>query len=135
VFERYLLSVLTQEAGSFVHNGLVEAFDLGDEEELLVPLYKGMAEEDAQFFEECRQKGALDANTDLIATAFKVEWVAAEVVEMSRRIAGDGRIAEIVERTKARLIKKNEQLVALPLNSLYGQTLESERGLYGQTGL
>jgi hypothetical protein len=38
VFERYLLSVLTQEAGSFVHNGLVEAFDAGDEVELLVPL-------------------------------------------------------------------------------------------------
>jgi hypothetical protein len=31
VFERYLLSVLTQEAGSFVHDGLAEAFDAWDE--------------------------------------------------------------------------------------------------------
>jgi hypothetical protein len=31
--------VLTQEVGSFVHDGLVEAFDAGDEVELLVPLF------------------------------------------------------------------------------------------------
>ena len=106
VLERYLLSVLTQEAGSFVHEGLVEAFDAGDEVELLVPLYKGMGEEDVRFFEECRHEGSLDANTDLIATAFKVEWVGAEVVEMSRRVEGDVKRAEVVEQTKTRIIKK-----------------------------
>src|SRR5205823_1685290 len=59
--ERYLLSVLTQEAGNFVYEGLVDAFNAADEDELLVPLYKGMAEEDARFFEECRKEGSLDA--------------------------------------------------------------------------
>jgi hypothetical protein len=104
--ERYLLSVLTQEAGNFVYEGLVDAFDASDEEELLVPLYKGMEDEDAHFFEECRKEGALDANTELIATAFKVEWLGAEVAEMSRRIIGDVKRAEIVEQTKTRMIKK-----------------------------
>lgn len=49
--------------------------------------------------------GALDANTELIATAFKVEWVGAEVAEMGQRVEGDVKRAEIVERTKTRLIR------------------------------
>ena len=106
VLEQYLLSVLTQEAGNFVYEGLVDAFDASDEEELLVPLYKGMGDEDARFFKECRKEGALDANTELIATAFKVEWVGAEVAEMSRRVEGDVKRAEVVERTKTSLIRK-----------------------------
>jgi hypothetical protein len=106
VLERYLLAVLTQEAGNFVYEGLPHAFDAVEEEELLVPLYEGMEEEDSQFFEECRGMGALDANTELIAKAFKVEWVAAEVAEMSRRVEGDVKMAEVVERTKIRLIRK-----------------------------
>jgi hypothetical protein len=65
-----------------------------------------MAEGDARFFEECRQKGALDANTDLIATAFKVEWVGAEVAEMSRTVEGDVKRAEVVKQTRARMIRK-----------------------------
>lgn len=104
--ERYLLSVLTQEAGIFVQEGLADAFDAAEEDELLAPLYRCMAEEDAHFFEECQREGALDANTDLIATAFQVEWVGAEVMEMSRRVEGDVKRAEVVERTKKRMIKK-----------------------------
>lgn len=106
VLERYLLSVLTQEAGSFAYEGLADAFDVADEDELLVQLYKGMAEEDAGFFEECRRSGALAENTELIATAFKVEWVGAEVTEMNRRMEGDVKRADVVELTKTRLIRK-----------------------------
>jgi hypothetical protein len=108
--EQYLLSVLTQEAGNFVYNGLVDAFDARDEDELLVPLYKGMAEEDARFFEECREAGVLDANIELIATAFKVEWIGAEVEEMNRRVAGDVKRAKVVERTKTNVIRKLNSL-------------------------
>jgi hypothetical protein len=106
VLERYLLAVLTQEAGNFVYEGLPNAFDAVEEEELLVPLYEEMGEEDSQFFEECQEMGALDANTELIARAFKVEWIAAEVAEMSRRVEGDVKMASVVERTKVRLIRK-----------------------------
>lgn len=104
--EQYLLSVLTQEVGNFVSGGLADAFDAADEDELLVPLYRRMNEEDARFFEECREEGALDVNTDLIATAFKVEWAGVEVAEMNRRVLGDIKRAEIVERTRTRLIRK-----------------------------
>src|SRR3954469_17744690 len=52
--ERYLLSVLTQEAGMFAYEGLPDAFDVADEDELLITLYKRMPEEDTGFFEECR---------------------------------------------------------------------------------
>lgn len=106
VLEQYLLSVLTQEAGRFAYEGLTDAFDAQDEDELLVQLYKGMAEADVRFFEECRESGALAENTELIAAAFKVEWVGAEVAEMNRRVAGDVNRAEVVEQTKTRLIKK-----------------------------
>lgn len=106
VLERYLLAVLTQEAGNFVYEGLPHAFDAVEEEELLVPLYEEMGEEDSMFFEECREMGALAENTELIAKAFKVEWVGAEVAEMSRRVEGDVKMAEVVERTKVRLIRK-----------------------------
>lgn len=105
VLEEYLLSVLTQEAGRF-SEGLMDAFDAKEEEEILKPLYKGMAEEDVRFFDECREMGALDANTELIERAFKVEWVGAEVEEMNRRIAGDVKRAEVVAQTKSRLLRK-----------------------------
>lgn len=106
VLEQYLLSVLTQEAGSFAYQGLADAFDAGDEDELLVPLYRRMMEGDANFFEECRRLGALAENTELIAAAFKVEWTGSEVMEMNRRLEGDVKRAETVERTKTRLIRK-----------------------------
>lgn len=106
MLEQYLLSVLTQGAGRFVEEGLADAFDTQDEDELLIPLYKSMAEEDARFFEECREMNVLAEKTNLIATAFELEWIGAEVEEMSRRITGDVKRAEVVERTKTRMIKK-----------------------------
>lgn len=106
VLEQYLLSVLTQEVGQFAYEGLTDAFDTKDEDELLTPLYRSMSEEDIRFFEECRGMNALEENTELIATAFKVEWVGVEVDEMSRRVTGDVKRAEIVERAKTRLMKK-----------------------------
>lgn len=104
--EQYLLLVLTQEAGNFVYEGLPDAFDAADEDELMESLYQGMEEEDASYFEECRRMDALAENTDLIATAFKVEWVGAEVTEASNRIVGNVKRAEVVERTKTRLLRK-----------------------------
>lgn len=106
ILEQYLLSVLMQEAGNFVYEGLANAFDAADEDELLVGLYQGMAEEDASYFEECREISALAENTDLISTAFKVEWVGAEVLETGLKVAGDVRKAEAIERAKTRLLKQ-----------------------------
>jgi hypothetical protein len=106
LLEQYLLSALTQEAGNCVYESLPAAFDIRDEDEILISLYKSMAEEDVRFFDECKELGALDANTELIARAVKVEWVGAEVEEMNRRMVGDVKRAEIVEKTKMRLMKR-----------------------------
>lgn len=103
--EAYLLSVLTQEAGDFAYTGLADAFDV-KEEDILTPLYKGMAEEDVRFFDECGEMGALGENTELIERTFTVEWTGAEIAEMSRRIEGDVRRAEVVAQTKSRFIRK-----------------------------
>jgi hypothetical protein len=103
---QYLLSVLTHEARDLVREGLPDAFDAKDEDEILTLLYRDMAEEDARFFDECREMNALDANTEIITTAFKVEWVGVEIDEVSRRMAGDVKRAEVVEKTKVRLMKK-----------------------------
>jgi hypothetical protein len=105
VLEQYLFSVITSEAGRYASDGLADAVGAEEEGELLVPLIRGMAEEDAQFFEECRQAGALAENTELVTRAFKVEWVGAEVSEMSQRVVGDVKRAEVVERTTTRLIR------------------------------
>lgn len=106
ILEQYMLAVLTQEAGTFVYEGLPHAFDAKEEEELLTPLYRSMAKEDAEFFEECRTEGSLDANTELIGAAFKVEWVGAEVEEMNRKLTGDVKRAEVAERATTRAIRK-----------------------------
>lgn len=110
LLEQYLLSVLTQEAGNLVYEGLPFAFNVKEEDEILTPLYKSMAEEDVRFFDECRKMNALDPNTDLISTAFTVEWMGAEVEEMNRRMAGDVKMAKIVEKTKMRLMRKMNSL-------------------------
>jgi hypothetical protein len=106
VLEQYLLYVITQEAGHFAYEGLTDAFDAKDESELLLPLLEDMEEEDRRFFEECKELQVLSENTELIAAAFKVEWLGAEIAEMNRRMKGDIKRAEIVEQTKKRLIKK-----------------------------
>jgi hypothetical protein len=106
VLERYLLSVITSEAGRYASDGLADAVGADEEGELLMPLIREMAGEDAQFFEECRQMGALAENTELVAKALKVEWVGAEVAEVSRRVVGDVKRAEVVEQTTTRLIRK-----------------------------
>lgn len=106
LLEQYLLSALTQEAGNFVYEGLPAAFDVRDEDKILAQLYKSMAEEDVRFFDECRKLNAFAENTELIGTGFKVEWVGAEVEEMNRRVVGDVERAEIVERTKTRVLRK-----------------------------
>ena len=105
LLDQYLLSALTQDAGNCVYEGLPDAFDVKDEEEILASLYRSMAEEDVRFFDECQKENALGSNTELISIAVKVEWVGAEVEEMNRRIAGDVKRAEIVEKTKRRLIR------------------------------
>jgi hypothetical protein len=105
LFEQYLLSTLTQEAGTCVYESLPDAFAVKDEDEILVPLYKSMAEEDVRFFDECLEMGALDANTELITMAVKVEWMGAEVEEMNRRMIGDVKRAKIVEKTKMGLMR------------------------------
>lgn len=104
--EQYLLLVLTQEAGNFVYEGLPDAFDAADEDELMETLYKDMPEEDVSYFEECRRMGGLAENTELVAMAFKVEWVGAEVAEMTGKVTGDVSRAEAVERVKTRLVRK-----------------------------
>jgi hypothetical protein len=96
--ERYLLTVLTREAGVLAFEGLPAAFDAADEEEVLAPLCRAMGEEDAGFFEECRQRGVLAENTELIWTAFKVELVGAELAEVSRRAEGDVKRIEAARR-------------------------------------
>jgi hypothetical protein len=106
LLEQYLLSALTQEAGNCVYESLPDAFDIRDEDEILISLYKSMTEEDMRFFDECKELGALDANTELITTAVKVEWVGAEIEEMNRRMVGDMKRAKIVEKTKLRMMKR-----------------------------
>jgi hypothetical protein len=86
VLERYLLTVVANEAVGFVFGGLVEAFGLAEDEDLLAPLYAQMSEGDVKHFQEA---GMLWESTELVAKAFAVEWVAAECAEMSRRVVGD----------------------------------------------
>jgi hypothetical protein len=106
LLEQYLLSALTHEAGDLIREGLPDAFDAKDEDEILASLYRGMAEEDVRFFDECREMNALDANTELITRAFKVVWVGAEIEEVNRRMAGDVKRAEVIEKNKIRLVKE-----------------------------
>jgi hypothetical protein len=88
VLERYLLTVLAQEAAGFVFGGLVEAFGLAEDEVLLAPLYAEMSEADVKYFKDAGA-GMLWERTELVAKAFAVEWVGAECAEMKRRVVGD----------------------------------------------
>jgi hypothetical protein len=86
VLERYLLTVVANEAVGFVFGGLVEAFGLAEDKDLLVPLYAQMSKGDVKYFKEA---GMLWERTGLVAKAFAVEWVGAECAEMKRRVIGD----------------------------------------------
>jgi hypothetical protein len=105
LLEQYLLTALTQEAGNCVYESLPDAFDAKEEEDILVALYKSMAEEDVRYFDECREIGVLDENLELIYAAVKVEWVGAELQEMNRTLTGDVKRAKIIEKTKLRMMR------------------------------
>lgn len=89
VLERYLLTVVANEAAGFVFGGLIEAFGVAEVEDLLAPLYGEMSEEDARYFEGSAQAGVPWESTGLVAKAFEVEWVGAECAEMNRRVVDD----------------------------------------------
>lgn len=90
VLERYLLTVVMQEAAGVVFGGLAGAFGVSEDEDLLAPLYVGMSEEDAgYFFEGSAEAGLLSESAGPVAKAFGVEWVGAEWAEMKRRVVGD----------------------------------------------
>lgn len=103
--EQYMLSVLTQDVARYTNDRLASAFNVMKEEEVLAPLCQRMSTEDAKFFEECREMGALNANMELISAAFKVDWIGAEIAEMKNVIEGDLKRAEVIEETTISLIK------------------------------
>jgi hypothetical protein len=93
VLERYLLTVVAQEAAGLVFGGLAEAFGVTEDEDVLSPLYAQMSEEDAKYFEGCAEEGLLWESAQPVAKAFGVEWVGAELAEINRRVVGDlGRV-------------------------------------------
>jgi hypothetical protein len=93
VLERYLLTVVAQEAAGIVFGGLAGAFGVAEDEDLLEPLYAQMSEEDARHFEGQAKAGMLWESTELVTEAFGVKWVGAEWAEMKRRVVGDLRRA------------------------------------------
>lgn len=93
VLERYLLTVVAHEAAGFVFSGLTGAFGVAEYEDVLVPLYAQMSEEDGIYFEERAEEGLLWESAEPVAKAFEVEWVGAECAEMNRRVVGDLRRA------------------------------------------
>lgn len=106
LLEQFLLIVLTNEAGNCVYESLPDAFDVMEKEEILVPLYQSMTEEDVRYFEESRENEVFDENVELISAAMKVEWVGAELQEMSRRITGDVKMAKIIDKTRIRMMRR-----------------------------
>src|SRR5438067_2844129 len=110
VLEQYLLLALTQDAVRLTDEGLADAFDVKDEDDLLRSLYKLMPEEDARFFEKCRETNVLAENTELISIAFKSEWVGAEIEEISRTVVGDLKRAEVVNQARLSMLKKASSL-------------------------
>ena len=93
VLERYLLTVVANEAAGLVFSGLAGAFGVAEYEDVLAPLYAQMSEEDARCFEGCAEEGLLWESAEPVAKAFEVEWVGAECAEMKRRVVGDLRRA------------------------------------------
>jgi hypothetical protein len=93
VLERYLLTVVAHEAVGFVLSGLTGAFGVAEYEDVLVPLYAQMSEEDGVYFEGRAEEGLFWESAEAVAKAFEVEWVGAECAEMKRRVVGDVRRA------------------------------------------
>jgi hypothetical protein len=93
VLERYLLTVVAQEAAGVVFGGLAGAFGVSEDEDLLAPLYAQMSEEDAGYFKGRAGEGLFWESVGPVAKALGVEWVGAEWAEMKRRVVGDLRRA------------------------------------------
>lgn len=89
VLERYLLTLVTQEAAGIVFSGLAGAFGVAEDEDLLAPLYALMSEEDVKYFEGHAGEGLFWESAGPVAKAFVMEWVGAECAEMNRRVVGD----------------------------------------------
>lgn len=77
---RFLTYVVVDEVDSRLDSRLGETFRVGgerEEEEILGPVFARLGEEDARYFREVSEAGALWENVEALSKCFVVRWKAA----------------------------------------------------------
>lgn len=76
---QYLISIAKDDMGALLDSDQIEGLPADEEDELFEGVYKGLGNEDAQFFREARRDGILYENMRLIHRSFVTDWKSTEL--------------------------------------------------------
>lgn len=88
---RFLAYVVVDEVDSTFDSRLREVFGVNGEwieEEILEPVFSRLDEDDAKYFREVSEAGALWENVEVLSKSFAVKWTAASLDEMQTVMVG-----------------------------------------------
>lgn len=88
---RFLTYIVIDEVDSSFDSRLGEVFGVNGEwieEEILEPVFSRLDEDDARYFREVSEAGALWENVEVLSKSFAVKWTAASLDEMQTVMVG-----------------------------------------------
>jgi hypothetical protein len=82
VLEKFLIYVIVSDLEGKLGIESRNGYQVEETEEILEPIYTVMAEEDAQFFREVRDKKIFSANTEIMEDCFVIDWDETKIKEL-----------------------------------------------------
>ena len=104
VLAEFMTYLVTDRVCGHSDSELGRVFEVREQEEMLEPVYSGMREDDAQFFQEMRDADIFWENTERMELCFEVEWTGASLIEIKWEREGDT-TAETRQSDLSRFIK------------------------------
>jgi hypothetical protein len=82
VLEKFLAYVIVNDLEGKLEIESRNGYQVEETEKILEPVYTVMAEEDARFFREVRDKNIFSANTEIMEDCFVINWEETKIIEL-----------------------------------------------------
>lgn len=90
MLDSFLTFIVADEVCPCADGRLKEVLRVGQEEEVIEPIYGRLGGEDAEFYREVSVEGVLWENMELVNESFQVRWAGGSIVEVREVRSLDG---------------------------------------------
>ncbi|MGB7922002.1 MAG: hypothetical protein WCF57_02025 [Pyrinomonadaceae bacterium] len=94
VLTKFLVYLITEEALTCIDSEVDNVFEVKESEDILEPVYSGMDQGDAEFFQGAKEGGIFADGTEMLEESFGVKCTRATVTELRMLAEGDVRKVE-----------------------------------------